>query len=406
MSETHRSLAVEPSTATQQTVKVGSARPRLDSLDWLRGLVMVVMVLDHARDFLGAGAFNPRDVNNTAVFLTRWFTHFCAPTFVFLAGVSAYLYGARGRSRSELSRFLLTRGLWLVFMELVLIRFAWSFTLPHNVFVLQVIWAIGVSLVCLSALVYLPRPAIAGVAVIMIVGHNLWDPVTADRMGSFGWLWMLLHQAGSATVGGKISLMIIYPLVPWIGVVAAGYSFGPATQASPSWRRRWTLGLGLGLTFFFILLRASNFYGDPQDWSKQPTLLATALSFLNCEKYPPSLLYLCMTLGPALVLLSAAEKFKGRLASILITFGRVPFFFYFTHIVLLHLMAVAWAQIHEGNSAWLFAIRPIVLKPSTYGLSLPVVYLLWLAAIAMLYPLCRWFADLKQRRRDWWLSYL
>jgi uncharacterized membrane protein len=296
--------------------------------------------------------------------------------------------------------------LWLVFLEVSIIRFAWLFSLPGGVFVLQVIWAIGVSLLCLSALVYLPRAAIAVFAVAMIAGHNLLDHVTAEKMGSFGWIWMLLHERGVTSPGGSITLMVIYPLVPWIGVLAAGYCVGPAIQATPQLRRRWTLRLGLALTGLFVLLRATNLYGDPRGWAVQPTTSATVLSFLNCEKYPPSLLFLCMTLGPALLLLNAAEGLKGGVASIFITFGRVPFLYYVAHIVLLHLMAVVWAQVHDGNSAWLFDLRSIMGKPATYGLDLPAVYVVWLTSIVTLYPLCRWFAAVKQRRRDWWLSYL
>jgi uncharacterized membrane protein len=399
-------LAFETSLRAGVMPAPSTARPRLDSLDWLRGLVMVVMVLDHTRDFLAASAFNPRDVTDTPLFLTRWITHFCAPTFVFLAGISAYLYGARGRSRSELSRFLLTRGLWLIALELLVVRFGWTFSFRIDVIVLQVIWAIGVSLVLLSGLVWLPRPVIASFALLMIAGHNLLDGFTVANMGSAGWLWMLLHEQGLLNPGSKLAVLAIYPLVPWVAVLAAGYCLGPAIQATPPLRRKWTLGLGGGLIVLFIVLRATNLYGDPRPWSKQATPLATVLSFLNCEKYPPSLLYLCMTLGPALLLLNAAEAFRGRLASILITFGRVPFLFYLAHIFLLHLMAAAWAQFHDGNAVWLFQGLPPMSKPPAFGFPLPIVYLLWLLTVALLYPVCRWFATVKQQRKDWWLSYL
>jgi uncharacterized membrane protein len=411
ISESNRSalaagVPTEAVPATGAAAKTASARPRLDSLDWLRGLVMMLMVLDHTRDYLGAGGFNPRDVNDAPLFLTRWITHFCAPTFVFLAGISAHLYGARGRSRSELGRFLVTRGLWLIFLELVVIRFAWTFSLRMDVIVLQVIWAIGVSLLVLSGLIYLPRPLIASFAVLVIAGHNLLDGFTAAKMESFGWLWRLLHEQGMLNPGGRIAVLAIYPLVPWIAVLAAGYAFGPAVQAHAPERRRWSLGLGLALSCIFIVLRATNLYGDPLPWSPQGKPLATLFSFVNCQKYPPSLLFLCMTLGPAMLLLNAAEAFKGRFASIVIIFGRVPFFFYLAHIVLVHLMAVAWAQFHDGNSVWLFQGLPPMSKPPAFGLGLPMIYVSWLAALAMLYPLCRWFAQVKQRRHDWWLSYL
>jgi uncharacterized membrane protein len=367
---------------------------------------MVLMVLDHTRDYLAAGDFNPRDLTDTPLFLTRWITHFCAPTFVFLAGVSAYLYGARGRSRAELSRFLLTRGLWLIFLELVVIRFAWTFSFRVDMFFLQVIWVIGISLVALSALIHLPRSVIAGFAIIMIAGHDLLDRIDAAQFGSAGWVWVLLHQRGLLNQGGKTVVFAIYALIPWIAVLAAGYAFGPAVRPEPQLTKRWAFRLGAALTGLFLVLRATNLYGDPQPWASQPTAVATVLSFVNCEKYPPSLLFLCMTLGPAMLLLSLAEGFKGRLASILITFGRVPFCFYLTHIFLVHLMAVAWAQFHDGNSSWLFHGFPPLSKPAGFGFGLPMIYVWWLVAIATLYPLCRWFAQLKQRRRDWWLSYL
>lgn len=411
ISQTNRSLALgaaQPQPAHDVTASPKSilARPRLDALDWLRGLAMVVMVVDHTRDFFAAGGFNPRDVNDPPLFLTRWITHFCAPTFVFLAGISAHLYGTRGRSRSEIRRFLLTRGLWLIFLELVVVRFGWTFSVRFDLIILQVIWAIGVSALVLSALIYLPRKLIAAIGLLLVGAHNLLDRFTVAQMGSLGWLWMLLHQQGVLNPGGKPAMLAIYPLIPWVGVFTAGYAFGPAMEASPQLRRRWTLAMGAGLTCFFIALRATNLYGDPSPWSPHPQPLASLLSFLDCEKYPPSVLFLCMTLGPAMLLLSGAGELKGPLARILITFGRVPLFFYLAHIFLLHLMAVAWAQLRFGDSAWLFRGLPPMAKPAGYGFGLPTIYVLWLATVAMLFPLCRWFAALKQRRRDWWLSYL
>lgn len=399
-------VSASPVPASGPVAKPSGARPRLDSVDWLRGLVMVIMVLDHTRDYLAAGGFNPRDVNDTPLFLTRWITNFCAPTFVFLAGVSAHLYAARGRTRAELGQFLVTRGLWLIFLELVVIRFAWTFSWKVDVIILQVIWVIGIGLLVLAGLMYLPRWAIAVFAIGVIAGHNLLDGIRAANFGSFGWLWMLLHQQGLLNPGGKIAILGLYPLVPWVAVLAAGYAFGPLIRPDPSRRQSWVLRVGLGLSGLFIVLRSTNLYGDPGPWSSQPTKVATLLSFINCEKYPPSLLFLCMTLGPALLLLRMAEGFKGRLASILISFGRVPFFFYLGHIVLVHLTTVAWAQIHDGKSAWLFHGLPPMSKPPEFGFGLPMIYVLWLLMIALLYLPCRWFAQVKQTRRDWWLSYL
>ena len=276
---------------------------RLDSIDLLRGFVMVLMALDHTRDFFGMGGFNPRDVAEPALFLTRWITHFCAPVFIFLAGLSAYLYGARGRSVGTVSRFLLTRGLWLILIELTVVRLAWTFSLDVTHFTAQVIWVIGASMVLLAGLVYLPRWAIATIGLAMIAGHSLLDGVSAEQFGPAGFAWNLLHQPGALRFGNETRVFALYPLIPWAGVMATGYVLGPVMQRDEGSRRRWLVGLGAGLTAGFVLLRATNLYGDPAAWQSQNGPLATALSFINCEKYPPSLLYLMMTLGPALPLL-------------------------------------------------------------------------------------------------------
>jgi uncharacterized membrane protein len=403
---TTRSAAPATSLLASEAGSASPVRPRLDSLDWLRGLVMILMVLDHTRDFFSSGNFNPRDPNSPVLFLTRWVTHFCAPTFVFLAGVGASLYGARGRTRAELSRFLATRGLWLIVMELTLVRFGWTFNFRYDISILQVIWVIGVGLLILSALIYLPRKVIAGIALTMVLGHNLLDGLKADQFGHARWLWMLIHEQGFLRPNDKFTIFVVYPLVPWIAVLALGYVFGPAMQESPEQRRRACLRLGLILLATFVLLRATNLYGDPRPWKTQPSVLGTVLSFVNCEKYPPSLLFLCMTLGGALLLLGAVGEPTSGLGRVVVTFGRVPFFFYISHIFLLHAMAVFWAQWHLGDSAWLFRGLPPGSSPPGFGVSLPVVYLLWLIAVAMLYPVCRWFATIKQTHKDWWLSYL
>jgi uncharacterized membrane protein len=379
------------------------ARPRLDSIDLLRGLVMALMALDHARDFFGASGPNPRDVAEPALFLTRWITHFCAPVFIFLAGVSAFLYGARGRSISEVSRFLFTRGFFLIVMEFTIVRFGWTFSLNATSFFASVIWVIGASMVALSVLIWLPRAALALLAIALIAGHNLFDGVRAETLGGAGWLWTILHQPGNVAIG-EAGVYVLYPLIPWIGVMAAGYVLGPIFQRDPATRRRWLIALGAALTAGFILLRASNLYGDPAAWQVQDNWLSTVLSFINCEKYPPSLLYLMMTIGPALVLLAVFEGARGRLARWITTFGRVPFLYYVAHIYLLHLLAGAMVLAIYDDLSWMTASPPS--KPADYGLSLPGVYAVWLIALAMLYPLCRWFAGLKQRRKEWWWSYL
>jgi uncharacterized membrane protein len=383
-----------------------AVRPRLDSIDLLRGVVMVLMALDHARDFFGAGSMNPRDVTDAASFLTRWVTHYCAPTFIFLAGISAYLYGTRGRSTGDVSRFLLTRGFWLMLIEFTLVRFGWSFSVKPDLFVIQVIWVIGASMVVLAGLVYLPRWGIAAVGVVLIAGHNMVDGISAAHFGAAGWMWNILHQQGLLQAGSAPKLFVLYPLIPWAGVMAVGYAVGPVFMLDAASRRRWLIWTGAAVTAGFIVLRASNLYGDPAPWSVQSDWLGTALSFINCEKYAPSLLYLMMTLGPALILLALLEGARGRVADWITTIGRVPFLYYVAHIILIHALAVAMAWAMSGDAGWLFGSGALRRKPATYGLDLPNVYAMWLLVVVALYPLCRWFAALKQRRREWWWSYL
>jgi uncharacterized membrane protein len=381
-----------------------AARPRLNSIDLLRGAIMILMALDHTRDFFAVGGMNPRDVADPALFLTRWITHYCAPLFMFLAGISAYLYGSHGRSTGEVSRFLLTRGLWLILIELTVVRVGWTFSLELSFFGLQVIFALGAAMVVLAGLIHLPRWAIAVIALTMIAGHNLLDGVRADQLGSAGWVWNLVHQRGVLHFGST-TLYVLYPLVPWIGVMAAGYALGPVFRLDRTTRLRWLVGLGALTTAGFVALRATNLYGDPAPWTMHSGPLATLLSFINCEKYPPSLLYLAMTLGPGLLLLAALESARGRIADWVTTFGRVPFFYYIAHLFLIHALAVAFSWLMLGNVAWLFGGLPTG-KPASYGLGLPGVYAVWLLVVVLLYPLCRWFAALKQRRTEWWWSYL
>jgi uncharacterized membrane protein len=399
--------AAEPIQTLDHTVLEASvsARPRLASVDLLRGLVMVLMALDHTRDFFGTGGLNPRDVGDPVLFLTRWITHFCAPVFIFLAGASAWLYGNRGRSVGEVSRYLLTRGFWLMLIEFTVVRLAWMFSLDVSFFFTGVIWVIGASMVVLAALVHLPRWAIAATAVSIIAGHNLLDDIRAEHLGSLAWLWKLLHQPGMNQVGPSTMFYVLYTLVPWVGVMAAGYALGPVLALDQAKRRRLLVRLGLALTAGFIVLRATNLYGDPAAWTMQSTWTATALSFLNCEKYPPSLLFLMMTLGPALLLLAAFADARGRLANWIATFGRAPFLYYVAHLFLIHLLAVVYALAVFGDASVITGAR-MMTKPPGYGLSLLGNYALWLLVVVSLYPLCRWFAALKQRRREWWWSYL
>lgn len=376
---------------------------------------MVLMALDHVRDFFHADAlaFQPTDLSRTsaALFLTRWVTHFCAPVFVFLAGTGAFLSTTRGKTQRELARFLLVRGLWLVLLELTLVRFGWFFNFDYHLIMGLVIWALGWSLVALAGLVFLPHWAIAVFGVGMILLHNLGDGIRADQFGEWGWLWIVLHQGGPVQPMTGVTLAAAYPLVPWIGVMAAGYALGPLLLLDRPRRRRLLATLGLALTLAFVLLRATNLYGDPHPWSVQASGLVTLFSFLNCEKYPPSLLFLLMTLGPSIALLAVFDTAgePGRCLRPLVTFGRVPLFYYLLHLPLIHALAVLSSYLQFGRADWWFqnnVLGPPSPIPAGCGYGLPVVYLVWIAVVVALYPACRWFAGVKERRRDVWLSFL
>jgi uncharacterized membrane protein len=370
-------------------------RARIGSVDTLRGLVMVIMALDHTRNFFSTTGFNPRAVTDPLLFLTRWVTHFCAPTFILLAGLSAFLYG-RGKSLGELSRFLLVRGLWLILIDLTLIKFGWRFELDLYRLSAGVIFVIGASMVALSALIWLPRWVIASLALLMIAGHNLLDNVRAEDLGEASGAWHVLHEPGLVPLGDSVTLYILYPLVPWIGVMASGYLLGPVIQLEQGKRQRILLAVGAAITVGFLVLRVTNVYGDPTPWTPQDTSLSTILSFFNCEKYPPSLLYLMMTLGTALILLALFEHVRGALASFLATFGRVPFFYYVVHIYLIHALAVVTA----------FTITGALATTPEINFSLTGVYIVWLMVVVLLYPICRWFSKLKEKNSGWWWTCL
>jgi uncharacterized membrane protein len=384
---------------------------RLHSIDLLRGVVMILMALDHVRDFFSDRLFlDPTDLKTTtpAIFLTRWVTHFCAPTFIFLAGTAAFLSGTRGKSTPALSWFLLTRGLWLAFMEVTVNRALWMFNYDVQHHGAGVFWAIGWSMVVLAGLVYLPVSVVTLLGVVMIVLHNLLDGLTAEQVGLPGWLWVIVHSPGDAPVVGDITFGTGYCLVPWMGVMASGYGFGALLLLDHRLRRWLLFQLGTGLILLFIVLRAANVYGDPNPWVQQSSPLWTFLSFLNCTKYPPSLLFLLMTLGPAILALAVFDRPLPRLARPIVTFGRVPLFFYLLHIALIHGAAVlcdwvrfGWSPL-AGFGPWEVRAEAV---PEAYGLSLPWVYLVWIGVVLVLYPPCRWFAEVKRRRPGTWLSY-
>jgi uncharacterized membrane protein len=389
-------------------------KTRVASVDALRGLVMIIMALDHVRDFFHAAAFQfqPEDLTRTtvAIFFTRWITHLCAPVFMFTAGIGAFFWLSRRRTISELSRFLWKRGLWLIVLELTVLRFAMNFGLFSGVLLLSILWALGWSMIALGFLARLPIRTLAIVSVAVIALHNLADPIQASRFGAAAGLWNILHQIGVFHVG-PITALSAYPLVPWFAVMAAGFCFGPILSLNPASRRRSMLRLGLGTIAAFLVIRAINVYGDPQPWSQQGQPVMTALSFLRCTKYPPSLDFLLMTLGPALVLLAMLDRVRLSKTNPLMVFGRVPLFYFLGHFYLAHLLAIPLAFVRYGRAGFLFnpqfpsgnVANPY---PPDYGYSLGVVYMIWIGVVAAMYPLCLWFARLKERRSDWWLSYL
>jgi uncharacterized membrane protein len=401
-------------------------RARLESIDLLRGLVMVIMVLDHTRDFVHAGAlrFDPTDLTQTTpmLFLTRWVTHFCAPVFVFLAGVAASLQGARGVSRADLSRFLVSRGVWLIVLEFTAVRWGAWFNFDFSFLgVAQVIWVIGVSMVVLGALVWLPMSAIAAVGLVMIALHNTLDGVRVQEWqgpgsplpGIGARIWMLLHQPALVLpVAGERGpvVWLIYPLIPWIGVMASGYAFGGVYALERARRRQVLVQVGAALTVLFVGLRLLNIYGDPQPWSVQTTSVLTVLSFLNTTKYPPSLLFLLMTLGPSLLALAWLDGrvIQNAAGRALVMFGRVPLFFYLLQWPLAHASAVAITWVAGKDASYLFRHPPeaLTMAPPDAGFPLWVVYACWATVVFVLYFLCRWFADVKRRSRSPLLRYL
>lgn len=356
--------------------------------------MMIIMALDHARDLWSDAYFNPLDLSRTtlALFLTRWITHFCAPVFVFLAGTSVWLQESRGKSKREVSRFLVTRGLWLIFLELTWVHIAWAFDFHWRFLILQVIWVLGVSMIVLAALIHLPLWAVATVGVGMCVFHNLLD----DRLPHTWWA-TILHIQAPLYPGEDHFVFLVYPLIPWIGVMAAGYAFGRLLE-----NRRAIAFLGGAMVVAFMALRSINVYGDLHRWTPQQSGLYTLLSFIDCAKYPPSLDYLLMTLGPALLLLAALHRADVDDAHPVVVFGRVPMFYYLLHIPLLSLSVGVSYYAQYG----MFRIRGPMDIPPGYGFSLPIVYMVWIGAVAILYFPCRAWARLKRERRSWWLSYL
>ncbi|NOT00823.1 MAG: DUF1624 domain-containing protein [Phycisphaerales bacterium] len=394
-----------------------SNNSRIASIDLIRGAVMILMAIDHVRVFSGLPAGGP----TLAIFFTRWITHFCAPAFIFLAGTSAYFHGRR---HADLSRHLLIRGAWLVFLELTFFRVAWTFSLDFAHYEMAgVIWVIGWCMILLAGLVKLPLVAVGSIGVAIIASHNAVGPRIAAHIpmqdgGVLADLWKVLYHGFSAgpirfgAVGP--SLIVLYTIVPWIGVMAAGYAFGRILTLQAAPRNRLCLAIGLGAVGLFALLRGFNLYGDPRPWAAgapRPDgapFMPAVLSFLNPGKYPASLAFLLMTLGPCIALIPLLERARGTFARWISVFGRVPFFFYLLHVPLIHALAVAVSKIRLGEvSPWLFANHPMGNPPAPDGYTwgLPLLYVVWAVAIVILYFACRWFSGVKARRTEWWLRY-
>lgn len=406
-STSDRILSSTDTTAGGEGRVAPARRTRIESVDVVRGVIMIIMALDHTRDFFGIPGQNPTDLStaSAALFFTRWITNICAPVFFLLTGTGAYL-SLRRKSPRELSRFLFTRGIWLIFLEIVVLRcFSYQFNFDYRVTFLIVLWTLGWAMITLSGLVRLPTIVATVFGVVLIAGHNLLDSVRSTNP-----IWVILHSPGFVLNTPRYVVFSVYPLIPWVGVTAVGFALGQLYAWDADRRRALLLRLGFALTAAYVVLRFVNVYGDPNRWSTQKTALYTVLSFLNTIKYPPSLLFLLMTLGPALVFLWAVDGGMPRALRPALVIGKVPLFYYVLHFSLIHLLAVATCYARYGTAHWMFESPDLahypVTPPPGWGYSLPVVYLVWALVVLAMYPLCRWFAVLKQRRSDPWLSYL
>lgn len=387
---------------------------RITSIDFLRGTIMIIMALDHVRDYLyyGSFLFDPLDLEKTtgALFFTRWITHFCAPIFMLLAGTSAFLM-SRKKSKAELSVFLLKRGLWLVFLELVVVNFGWNFNIAFPMLLFITIWALGISMIVLAALIHLPKKLILGFCIILIFGHNLFDGfhVNGNTLPAFG--WSLLHEQRPFMWHHEL-LLIGYPIVPLVAIMPLGYCMGElyAPGFDVEKRKKILFIMGASAIVLFILLRFSNVYGDPVKWSVQKNAFFTFLSFIKVNKYPPSLLYVLITLGTAFLFLAFTEKLQNAVVKAVSVYGRVPMFYYLIHIYIIHLIALVASALTPGQNWKIWILdQPIWFTTSLkgYGFSLPVAYLVWFIIVAALYPLCKRYDAYKQAHKEkWWLSYL
>lgn len=385
---------------------------RIPSIDILRGLVVVLMALDHIRDVFALTPQRPELMTPLEVgwFFTRWVTHFCAPVFVFLAGTSAFLYGNKIQNKRELSRFLVVRGVWLILIEIFVVTTSWTFSLPTTAgfVILQVIWVIGWAMIVLAGLLWLPNAVTLCFGLLLAIGHNVFDSVLPEQLGSLSWAWQLLHEGNSwiqIRQAPPFLLVIIYPLIPWVGVMALGYAFGPVMKWAADRRRRFLICLGALITLAFIALRLTSLYGNPTPFVSGENHLDSLMRFLNTEKYPPSFLFLAMTLGPMFLLMVPLEHARGRVWDICTTFGKVPFFFYVLHMPILTLLGMLWFKLRHGQSLVLLT-TPQSALPKDYRPSLFVVYIAWVVVLAFMYWLCRWYGRYKANHNFWWLKYV
>ncbi|WP_438711216.1 DUF1624 domain-containing protein [Aquimarina muelleri] len=387
---------------------------RIESIDILRGVVMVIMALDHVRDYFHYDSFfgDPSNIETTTpiLFFTRFITHYCAPIFIFLAGTSAFLYGSK-KTKPDLFKFLLTRGIWLIFLEIVVNNFIWTFDFSYSAQIFQVIWAIGFSMICLSFLIYLPKKILLALGIILVVGHNALDNIIMKGEGFQDIVWYLMHQQKFLVINPDHVIVLQYPIIPWIGLIILGYLFGIFYQKdfNVDDRKKWLLRLGFGLIILFFSIRGLNIYGDLTTWSTQDTMTKTIFSFFSLSKYPPSLLFICITLGPALLFLYLVDSTKNKVSDFFLVFGRVPLFYYFLHVLLIHLLAIGGILISGGDWKNMILTADVFMeaKLMNYGYSLPIVYLIWISVILLLYPLSKKYMIYKSKNKNkWWLSYL
>jgi len=394
--------------------EISSHRFRVSSIDIARGLIMVIMALDHTRDYFHADAFvfDPTNLEktNTALFFTRWVTHFCMPAFVLLSGVASRISLAR-KTKKELSWYLFTRGVWMVILEIAVLRFGMLFNFYFDITLLGVLWLFGICMILLSVLIYLPNKVLLVIGLVIVFGHNLLDVVAIDPTSFWFAPWTILMRVGFLSVNPNVAFIISYPIVPWLGVMLVGYGLGSwySNQIDSITRQKWLLTAGFICVIAFVILRFVNVYGDPAPWSNQQSTWFTVLSFINTTKYPVSLLFLLMTIGPLLILISLLEKGNAKTLNPLNTIGRVPLFYFILHFYLIHVLALISFMIKTGKSFseidFHFAKSFGGITPEG-GYSLPWVLLFWVLIVLLIYPLCNVYDRVKSQHRGTFLSYL